>query len=706
MIFRFQDFKFDRSKYDRPNQKWVCGWAAEGKACPVGPDGGGLCIARYECTPIKKGDRWSCARAKEFGGRCAMGPMPDGSCCNPVPPCQPVKSIRARRGAVSRWAALLVLGLMLLFIAGPVGPEFISPGTLTSQHQTAVSSCGNCHSTFEGGPAGWLAAAFKSHSGAKDSRLCISCHILGENSGSPHGLSPQSLAVINKRIGQKGKAEPDLINMLLADSLGLRGEQGPNSTVACATCHQEHQGRSADLTDMNARRCQSCHATRFTSLGADHPEFKSFPYNRRTRLVFDHASHLNKHFRGDAKDSAPKSCKSCHLPDPSGTYMKTRQFERTCAACHEGQLLGQGSAGAKGIPFITLPGLDAEGLKKAGVDVGYWPRDAEGEGLTPFLKLLLLADPEFKKAEAALDDADLLDLEKADKSLRVAAGQLAWAVKRLVYEVAAEGQKALKARLEKSLARPLGAAELSRLSAQLPVGVMRGVMATWFPNLVGEIERHKDGEPPKKEKEGEEKEPEEKEEVELPSPEEVSVVGGWYEQDFTLHYRPSGHEDRFMRGWMDLTASGAAGGGAREDIFKTLTGKKSPGYCVKCHSIDKAGEKALRINWRAKGPASNVRSFTRYRHSPHFSLLDEKGCLSCHRLDPEAKYLEGFKDFNPSAFASNFQPVEKAVCASCHTKNGASDKCLTCHNYHIGEVRYALASAPMHMPKAPGTARK
>lgn len=703
MIQWFQNYKFDQSKYDRPGQKWVCGWAAEGRACHVGPDGGGQCIARHECTPIKKGDRWSCARAKEFGGRCASGPMPDGTCCNPIPPCQPVKSIRARRGAVSGWSVLLVLGLLLLFIAGPAGPEFISPGSLSSQHQTVASSCGNCHSTFGGGPAGWLAAAFTSHSGAKDSRLCISCHALDENSGSPHGLSPQSLAVINKRIVQKRKAGPDSIDMLLADSLGLRGEHGPDSTVACAACHQEHQGRNADLTDMNAQRCQSCHAARFAGFGAGHPEFSSFPYNRRTRLLFDHASHLSKHFTGEAKDRAPRSCKSCHLPDPAGTYMKTMGFEKTCAACHEGQILGAGSAGAKGIPFITLPGLDAEGLKKARLDVGHWPKDAEGEGLTPFLRLLLSADPEFKKAEETLDDADLLDLEKAEKDVRAAAGRLAWAIKGLVYEVAAGGQKALKARLEKALARPLGAAELSRLSAQFPVGVMRGVMAAWFPELAAEIERHKDGEPPGKEKEGDEKEPEEEE---LPSPEEVSVAGGWYEQDFTLYYRPSGHEDRFMRGWLDLAGGGAASDGAREDIFKALSAKKAPGYCVKCHSIDQAGEKALRINWRAKGPASNVRGFTRYRHTPHFSLLDEKGCLTCHRLDPGAKYLDGFNDYNPGSYASNFQPVQKAVCAACHTKNGASDKCLTCHNYHIGEVRPALVSAPMHMPVAPGPARK
>jgi hypothetical protein len=706
MIHRFQNFKFDQSKYDRPSQKWVCGWAAAGKACHVGPDGKGRCIAQDECTPLKNGDRWSCARAKEFGGRCATGPMPDGRCCNPIPPCQPVKSFRARRGAISRWSAFLVLGFLLLSIAGPAGPEFISPGSLTPQHQTAASSCGNCHSTFEGGPAGWLAAAFTSHSGAKDSRLCIACHILGKNSNSPHGLSPQSLAVINKRIVQKRIAEPDSLNMLLADSLGLRGEHGPGSTVACATCHQEHQGRSADITDMNARRCQSCHAARFTSLGAGHPEFLSFPYNRRTRVIFNHTSHLNKHFIGEVKDRVPTSCKSCHLPDPAGTYMKTGQFEKTCAACHEGQILGDSSAGAKGIPFITLPGLDAEGLKKARIDVGHWPKDAEGEGLTPFLRLLLSVDPEFKKAERVLSDADLLDLEKEEIDVRVAAGRLAWAIKVLVYEVAAGGQKALKARLEKALARPLGAAELSRLSAQFPIGVMRGVMAAWFPDLAAEIERRKDGEPPGKEKGDEEKNPEEKEEKELPSPEEVSVAGGWYEQDFTLYYRPSGHEDRFMRGWLDLAVGGAASGGAREKIFKTLSGNNSPGYCVKCHSIDQVGEKALRINWRAKGPASNVRGFTRYRHAPHFSLLDEKGCLTCHRLDPGAKYLDGFKDFNPGSYVSNFQPIQKAVCASCHTRNGASDKCLTCHNYHIGEVRPALSSVPMRIPEAPVSVRK
>ncbi|HBK78408.1 MAG TPA: hypothetical protein DDZ83_01770 [Nitrospinae bacterium] len=703
MIFRLQHYGFDQSKYDRPNQKWVCGWARDGKSCHVGPDGKGNCIAAHECIPIRNQDRWACSRAKEFGGRCLAGPLPDGTCCNAIPRCQPVLSVRAKRGAVAKWASFFVLGLVLMFSAGPSGPNFISPGGLTSQHQETAQSCGNCHSDFKGGPVKWMRAAFVStRSPQGESRLCLSCHIFGGSSGMPHSFSEKKLIQISQSIKAKGMVDSASVEMDLADMLSLNGERKPGKFVACATCHQEHRGRNANLAAMNNLRCQSCHVVRFTSFERDHPEFSNFPYDRRTRLVFDHSRHLNKHFAGKMKERAPKSCKSCHLPDASGTLMTVRPFKVACAACHEGQILGEGSAGSKGIPFIALPGLDAESLQEAKIDIGHWPQDAEEEGLPPFMRFLLSGDPKFRKAAASLKGADLLDLSKANAAVKSAAGEFAWAIKRLVFDLAVNGQKTLKSRLENILRRRLSAAEFSRLSGQIPAGVLRSSQKKWFPRLSSEISLRKKGKKPgSKKKDPEEKESESKDEEpeELPSAEDISVAGGWYVQDFSVYYRPSGHEDRFLKDWMDLVAGGDGSKEAMKGMFAALSDPKATGYCAKCHSIDRVSGKARRVNWRARRSASDVKKFIRYQHTPHFSLLDEKGCLTCHRLNANADYLKGFKDDNPATFTSNFRPIAKKVCASCHTRVGASNSCLTCHNYHVGKVVPARTSARMRMPE-------
>jgi len=699
MIFRLQRYGFDQSKYDRPNRKWVCGWAQDGKSCPVGPDSKGNCIAGHECIPIKNRDRWACSRAKEFGGKCSAGPLPDGTCCNAIPRCQPALSIRAKRGAVAKWASFFVLGLVLMFSAGPSGPNFISPGELTSYHQTATQSCENCHSDFRGGPVKWMRAAFVStRSPQGESRLCLSCHIFGGSGGSPHSLSEKKLIRITQSIKAKGVVDSPSMGMGLADLLSLNGKRGPEGFVACATCHREHRGRNASLAALNHLRCQSCHAVRFTSFEGDHPEFSNFPHDRRTRLVFDHSRHLNKHFSGKMKNLAPKSCKNCHLPDASGALMTVRSFETTCASCHEGQIFGKGSAGEKGIPFIALPGLDAESLLGAKIDIGHWPQDAEREDLPPFTRFLLSGDPKFQKAAASLKDADLLDLSKANLAVKSAAGEFAWAIKKLVFDLAVNGQKALKARLKKLLGRRLSEAEFSRLSGQIPAGALRLSQKKWFPGLSSELSLRKEGGKPgtkKKELGDKEVDSKEGEPEDLPSAEDISVAGGWYLQDFSVYYRPSGHGDRFLQTWMDVVAGTDASRGNVKVLFSALSDRKAIGYCAKCHSIDRTGGKTQRVNWRARRPVSRAKKFNRFRHSPHFSLLGEKGCLSCHRINAKADYLKGFKGDDPTTFSSNFLPIAKNVCAACHTSGGASNSCLTCHNYHIGKVIPALTSARM-----------
>ena len=52
----------------------------------------------------------------------------------------------------------------------------------------------------------------------------------------------------------------------------------------------------ADLTAIDNVACQTCHQQRYESFAGDHPDFGIWPYERRTRIAFNHASHRDKHF--------------------------------------------------------------------------------------------------------------------------------------------------------------------------------------------------------------------------------------------------------------------------------------------------------------------------------------------------------------------------------------------------------------------------
>jgi hypothetical protein len=182
--------------------------------------------------------------------------------------------------------------------------------------------------------------------------------------------------------------------------------------------------------------------------------------------------------------------------------------------------------------------------------------------------------------------------------------------------------------------------------------------------------------------------------IETASGEDWNLAGGWYRDDFTLRYRPTGHADGFIFAWLNLTGELAGKLPESARVFENLASPKAPGLCVKCHSVDqvKATEtKQFLVNWQAYKPEDGLKTSIHFSHSAHFSLLGDKGCLTCHIRDDEADYAAGFKDRNPATYKANFKPLPRQVCAECHTSAKAGDKCLTCHNYHLGTFQPVMA---------------
>ena len=806
MVQRLQNFGFRESPYDRPNQNWSCGHLADGYECAIGPDAKGHCQAVAECNPARRGERWHCTRSTQHGGRCQEGPGPDGGCGRPIPKCQPVHSHAAKRAATTRWGVVLALAAILLAAGGSWGLRFILPGDLTFHHGDA-QNCGDCHSVAEHGPIGWLSAALVDDSSIADAKLCLDCHRLGPNALTAHSLPPQDLA--DRQANEATASKPALLRF--ARFIVRPPDSG--EAVPCGDCHREHRGRKFSLAEMDDLRCQNCHQAQFPSFTEGHPDLVGYPYRRRTRIAFDHASHIGKHFKEQNDIAAPTSCTSCHVADPGGSAMLVKPFETSCSGCHLDQILGDGRTGPKGFTVLTLPGLDLQTLAEQGRTIGEWPRFADGK-LTPLTSLLLARDPNHAEDLFVLLGLDLMDLRGATDVELDAVERVAWSIKTLLYDLTMLGHDGFRERLSDSLNASLNNQQIGHLMGTMPVDALIMLQREWLPNLSAEMAAHRAGRPLPK--------PQDKAEISAPTtpgpsdtvidedlfddgggllddgddlladdddlfgegddllgddndllgddesllgdddddllageddllsdddgllsddgdallgaddllsdedgigiaplnapsepsssePEMAPVeaenwmrAGGWYRQNYALLYRPIGHADTFLRGWIDLTAEvkPSPGAGQALQIFAELTDRRAPGICGKCHSVDESSDGSLAVNWGTKVRTAEVHRFTRYRHLPHFSLLDETGCLTCHEIDYESDFMASYRRSDPLDFRGNFLPMRKETCAECHASELAGDACTDCHNYHIGLFPPPLRATPLALEAA------
>jgi len=682
-----QSIIYNRKLYDRPQDEWTCGRAAECQACVFGPGPKGECRATGQCLPAKKGDRWLCTRSISLGAACEPGPMPDGSCGCPVPPCRPQRSLRAQRGRVTWLLSALALGLAVLAIFGRPAGEWSDPGPVSSHHAMSAERCADCH--LETGSLAITGPARAARHEAHD-QLCLQCHDLGPQPRSPHGVTGAQLAALARQETPDTGARP----VALAAWHALQPD-GPQD-LACASCHLEHKGRDFDLKRMSDQQCQVCHQTQFAGFERGHPEFKDYPYERRTRQRFDHVTHWQRYFP-DAKltgTGAPTSCAACHEPALDGRQMVVKNYEQVCASCHDGQIKGEGRTGAKGLAFLRLPGFDRAALEAAGENVGEWPDRATG-GLTPFMRRLLEGDPTARAALQELGPANITDLAKATPAQKAAAARLLWSVKGLVADLSTQGQSAILRRLGP---RPAGAAVVER-TGQFSADSLQAGLQAWLPNLQAEVAAYRRGEKPAALAAAAAPAPAfSLSAIEFDEVEARVVEGGWYrrDQNFTLYYRPGGHADPFLTTWLDATADDASP--VAQAIFNQLSAETAPGVCMKCHTVDRVGDRQT-VQWDTAQPHPDRRPFTTFKHTAHFSLMGDQGCATCHSLDVEADHARGFGlNRDPAVFQSNFTPMNKATCTACHQPDKAGDSCQQCHNYHTGDMktlRLNPASAPV-----------
>ncbi len=165
--------------------------------------------------------------------------------------------------------------------------------------------------------------------------------------------------------------------------------------------------------------------------------------------------------------------------------------------------------------------------------------------------------------------------------------------------------------------------------------------------------------------------------------------GGWYRQDYTILYKPTGHADTFLKAWLDFSAIrfSKSEGNLAASVFTEFTGKDAQGQCTKCHSVDATKDQARIMKWTPSSTKTGESLFTSFSHEPHLGVVSaQKGCLTCHEMSGAKGYLDTYKANDPKKFVSNFTPVKKETCASCHGKKEVRQDCVLCHKYHVNDI--------------------
>jgi len=383
---------FDAQSYERPNQKWICGHAAEGTPCRSGPDNCGRCPTTAECAPVlekKDGEtkgRWRCTRA---GGECENGPQPDGSCSRPISKCSPVPTLRTRRQQLTRTVVAATVALLLIGLGGSWRGHLINPGPLSTPHSSAAfaklhaginqvnSTCAACHMAGALGPSGIVSAAWSAAHGP--------IQILGLAT-VPTGAMTAIDASCQKCHANHSFHQPNMVR-----------------DISCSFCHAEHQGGGPIAATTDAH-CTLCHGDATTMAAAaakgaslppevlrglaaqvvrsaglsrdrtaddlrptigfphiihrfaeDHPEFRvhSEKWRDPNTLKFNHALHLTGKTIPIPPGGQKLDCASCHQPDAAGVYFRPINFASHCQVCHSLQFDPE-------TPGLTLPHGDAD----------------------------------------------------------------------------------------------------------------------------------------------------------------------------------------------------------------------------------------------------------------------------------------------------------------------------------------------------------
>jgi hypothetical protein len=413
----------------------------------------------------------------------------------------------AAKGKAAPWPLRdrlsVLVGIVTFFCVGLAfifarDTQFLMPGPLASAH-SAIENCSACHAESGTSKLGWMHNLLAGDPLA-DSEACLTCHRMPDTAFHAHGASDAALAQSTKRLAKLVVRKRGIPLSARAQNAAFPTDYKVARGLYCATCHQEHQGVNFDLNKMSNAQCHSCHVVKFDSFDGYHPQFENYPFKRRTRIIYDHASHFGKHFPETAKKGAarrvPATCSNCHDSGKDKRMMAMAPFEQTCNSCHIDQIVGKERvSGPKGIAFLSVPGLDLQTLREKGAEIGEWPDGPEAE-LTPFMKVMIARNERGRVLIRTVDRLNLQDLSGASDAEIEAVTNLAWEVKRLFYALIRGKASDVLADLNISCGARLSASLVADLTANIPRDVVVRAHQQWLPNLGREMADRPDNSEP------------------------------------------------------------------------------------------------------------------------------------------------------------------------------------------------------------------
>jgi hypothetical protein len=162
---------------------------------------------------------------------------------------------------------------------------------------------------------------------------------------------------------------------------------------------------------------------------------------------------------------------------------------------------------------------------------------------------------------------------------------------------------------------------------------------------------------------------------------------GWYRDDSKLQvsYRAAGHADPCLKAWIDFVARvpGIEAKPDLEPLVLEVLASTGIGQCQACHTVDRQADARLTVNWASQYRDPAIRGFTRFSHAPHLIHTELKDCKKCHELDPQRVNATSFQSFDFNQVVSNFRPIVKGDCISCHQSGRTNSSCMQCHHYHV-----------------------
>ena len=394
---------------------------------------------------------------------------------------------------------------------------------------------------------------------------------------------------------------------------------GGEGELACAACHTEHRGRDAVITSVPDASCKGCHE--FGSFNAEHPEFEFAAKSLPDdqNLTFTHIKHVERILDRKELTDIEQACLSCHIAEPEGRHFEPISFDTQCSTCH----LGVGTESEElEVKNPRTPLWGEDGVLQLGAETLDTIRDRQGPGEQWALYT--------SRAEFDIDDGFVTKTRVIHRDPWI--GHNLRLLRRVIYP--SRGLADLLTAStevqghEKRLLYDEAVATLREYADGL-----RGRSEAWIMEELDGIDR---------------------------------VVG---EVERTLRDQNAPlNNARFRLAEQRNPALTSDDLDEINDFAETVA---QP--CLQCHRVENATIGRVQHD-------QQVLRRARFNHRAHIS---QRGCLDCHTTIPFDDYLDVAGSIDASidgAAIQNLPAVEQ--CRQCHTPRLASNRCVTCHDFH------------------------